>query len=54
MPSKEEIIKQYILEILELHETRLECINLGKCKSRETRIELEIIRNAKKLVKTKL
>lgn len=54
MNSKEEIIKQYIIEILELHETRLKCINLGSCEDREIKIELEMIKESKKLIKNKL
>ena len=50
----EKQIKKYILVLLEYQETRLECINLGFSKSDETKIELKMIEEAKKLVKDKL
>lgn len=50
----EEIIKTYIINLLELRETKLKCINLGVNQSRETRVELEMIKKAKKLVNNKL
>lgn len=50
----EKQIKKYILVLLEYQKTRLECINLGFSPSNQTKIELKMIEEAKKLVKNKL
>lgn len=50
----EKQIKEYILVLLEYQKTRLECINLGFNPSNQTKIELKMIEEAKRLVKNKL
>lgn len=51
--NTEEIIQTYILQLLELQETKLNCINLGFDNSRDTRIEKEIIKDSKEYLKKK-
>lgn len=49
----EAIIKLYILKLLELQETRLNCINLGFSKDREIKGELELVGKAIEFMKQK-
>lgn len=50
----EEIIKEYILGLLELQKTKLECINLGFSRDKQIKVELDMIKQAKELVENKL
>lgn len=52
MVSKQ-IVKEYILALLDLQKTRLECINLGFNKSETIKAELDLIEEAKKFIKYK-
>lgn len=49
-----EIVKEYILAMLKVQEIRLKAINLGATQSRETKVELELIKKAEELVNNKL
>lgn len=46
----EEIVKKYIMNLLELQETKLESENLGYCQSKSTKVELDLIKRAKELL----
>lgn len=48
------ILKQYILKLLELQETKLKCINLGLSPTEDIKVELDMIKQAKQLIKNKL
>lgn len=45
------ICKEYILTLLKLQQTKLECINLGFNKSDTTLVELNLIENSSKFLK---
>ncbi len=50
----EKLIKRYVMQLLELQETKLKCINLGFNSDKNTKVELSLIEEAKKRVKNKL
>ena len=50
----DKIVKDYILSLLKLQKTKLNCINLGYNQSKLTKVELELIEKATKKVKEKL
>lgn len=45
-----EIIKHYILALLELQKVKIECKNLGFNKTKKDKIELDLIQMSKKYV----
>lgn len=47
----EEITRKYIINLLELQETRLESINLGFDQNELIKVELNLIKKAKELLK---
>ncbi len=47
----EEITKKYIVKLLELQEVRLESENLGCCQSKSIKVELDLIKKAKELLR---
>lgn len=49
-----QIVKEYILALLDLQKIRLECINLGFNKSKTIKAELDLIEEAKKEIGKKL
>ena len=50
----DKIVKDYILSLLKLQKTKLNCINLGWHQDNETKVELKLIEMATKKVKEKL
>lgn len=52
----DQIIKDYILSLLELEETKLKCINFGifVAKNEKGEVELNMIKAAKEIVKREL
>lgn len=54
--KKEDITKEYILELLRLQKTKLKCINLGysALTNKEIKVELDLIEEAIKLINSKL
>lgn len=52
--KKEDIAKEYILGLLRLQKTRLECINLGFNPSEDIKVELDLIEEAQNLINNKL
>lgn len=47
----EKLVITYINKILELQETRLKCINLGLNPTEHIKVELDLIKEAKELLK---
>lgn len=50
----DDIVKDYILSLLELQRAKLNCINLGVNQSKTTKVELDLIEKSIKKVKEKL
>lgn len=50
MSEEIEIIKKYIMALIEFQETKLESENLGYCQSKSTKVELDLIKRAKELL----
>ena len=50
----DDIVKDYILSLLELQRAKLNCVNLGVNQSKTTKVELDLIEKSIKKVKEKL
>lgn len=50
MSDEIEIIKKYIMTLIEFQEIKLESENLGYYQTKATKVELELIKSAKELL----